>query len=36
VALAFKDWANRNTTLASLAIGGDTMQQLAAALDAKG
>jgi regulator of protease activity HflC (stomatin/prohibitin superfamily) len=35
-ALALKEWANRNTTLASLAVGGDTMQQLAAALEAKG
>jgi hypothetical protein len=35
-AMAFKDWANRETALASLSIGGDALERLANQFAAKG
>jgi regulator of protease activity HflC (stomatin/prohibitin superfamily) len=35
-AMAFKDWANRETNLASLSIGGDALERLANQFAAKG
>jgi regulator of protease activity HflC (stomatin/prohibitin superfamily) len=35
-AMAFKDWANRETHLASLSIGGDALERLANQIAAKG
>jgi hypothetical protein len=31
-AMAFKDWANRETTLTSLSLGADAMERLASQL----